>query len=61
VSYPMAVSFDCDSEMTLTLVSQAGICNRLHRNCALYCDGTVTLTAFEKELSMFSELTEVTT
>jgi hypothetical protein len=28
---------------------------------AVYCDGTVTLTWFEKMLSMFSELTEVTT
>lgn len=57
----MAASFDCDSEMTLTLVSQAGICNRPYCNCAVYCNGIVTLTGFEKELSMFSELTAVTT
>ena len=47
------------SEMTLTLVS--GNFQQARLLFAVYDDGMVTLISFEKELSMFSELTAVTT
>jgi hypothetical protein len=46
---------DADIRVTIDDLQQARL------PFAVYCDGIVTLISFEKELSMFSELTAVTT